>query len=254
MKNKISIILMIFLWTLRISPVWAGGVERDTSQPAKLSLVFVNQIQGQRVLLRDPTYVNPFGEQYTINKLRYYVSHISLSSASDNYTFTQTYLINQAKEDSRRIQLELPAGTYNGIHFLLGVDSLHNVSGAQTGALDPTKDMFWTWNTGYVMLKMEGQSPASPLVNHKYEFHTGGFSGPWSVLQHINLDFKNPLSLPGGQTIQLIINADINDLWEGAHSINIAEHANITAPGKLAQSLSENYARMFSLGKIKVIE
>jgi hypothetical protein len=34
------------------------------------------------------------------------------------------------------------------IKFLLGVDSLKNVSGIQTGALDPAKGMFWTWNTG----------------------------------------------------------------------------------------------------------
>ncbi len=69
--------------------------------------------------------------------------------------------------------------------FLLGVDSLHNVSGAQTDALDPAKDMFWTWNTGYVMAKLEGNSPSSALVNNKYEFHVGGFSGKYNVLKKI---------------------------------------------------------------------
>ena len=53
----------------------------------------------------------------------------------------------------------MPAGNYNSLSFLLGVDSMHNVSGAQTGALDPANDMFWTWNSGYVMAKMEGASP-----------------------------------------------------------------------------------------------
>ena len=37
----------------------------------------------------------------------------------------------------------------------LGVDSLRNVTGVQTGALDPAMDMYWTWNTGYVMAKLE---------------------------------------------------------------------------------------------------
>jgi hypothetical protein len=48
-----------------------------------------------------------------------------------------------------------------GIRFLLGVDSARNVSGIQTGALDPARGMFWTWNSGYVMAKIEGSSPSA---------------------------------------------------------------------------------------------
>lgn len=250
MKNKLNILLMIASGVLWACSGLGGTVVKDTSAPATVSLVFQNEVKASPVVLRDSSYVNPFGEQYTISKLRYYVSHITLVSESGSYTFAKHYLVDQADDESQTIKFDAPEGVYKSMHFLLGVDSLHNVSGAQTGALDPTKDMFWTWNTGYVMLKMEGNSPASTLFNQKYEFHTGGFSGPWSVLQNIQLNFEEPvLFTPTGGT-QFFISADINKLWKGNHSIKIADDANITAPGKLAQSLSENYARMFSLKKI----
>ena len=66
----------------------------------------------------------------------------------------------KANQNHRLLNLYLPEGDYTELQFLLGVDSLHNVSGAQTDDLDPAKDMFWTWNSGYVMAKMEGNSPA----------------------------------------------------------------------------------------------
>lgn len=79
---------------------------------------------------------------------------------------------------------------YDSITFLIGVDSLHNVSGAQTGALDPVNDMFWTWNSGYVMAKLEGNSSSSPQMNQKFEYHIGGYSGKHNVVKKLSFRFN----------------------------------------------------------------
>ena len=63
------------------------------------------------------------------------------------------HLVNQAIDSSLSFTISLAANKYDSVGFLLGVDSAGNTSGAQTGALDPLNDMFWTWNTGYVMEK-----------------------------------------------------------------------------------------------------
>jgi hypothetical protein len=90
------------------------------------------------------------------------------------------------------------------------------------------------------------------LVNHKYEFHIGGFSGQYNVLKNIQLHFPENKSIQFSKdkTTEIIINADVNAWWKDPNEIKIAEHANITAPGKLALAISDNYSKMFSIEKI----
>lgn len=223
------------------------------NQSAQIKITFKNKVGNTAIALRDSTYLNPFGEEYSINKLRYYISQVSLINSEMTFGERDSYhLVDEALPESQSIVFQAPTGHYNSLQFLLGVDSLHNVSGAQTGALDPTKDMFWTWNTGYVMAKMEGNSSASKQVNNKYEFHIGGYAGPFCVNKLIKLDLSDSSSLEfkTGKTTEIIIEANINTWWKGAHDIKIAEHPVIATPGKMALEISNNYAKMFSIKKV----
>ena len=151
----------------------------NQSPSSAVKLIFMNNVKGSKIAFNDSTYTNSFGEKYIITKLRYYVTNVSLQNGHNSIKEKNSYhLIDESKTESQVINFSIPEGDYTSLQFLLGVDSLHNVSGAQTDDLDPAKDMFWTWNTGYVMAKMEGNSPSSKLVNNKFEFHIGGFSGP----------------------------------------------------------------------------
>ena len=222
------------------------------SQLSAVKLTFVNNVKASKIVCNDSTYINSFGEKYIITKLRYYVTNVSLQNGNNNIKEKNSYhLIDESKTESRVINFPIPEGDYTSLQFLLGVDSLHNVSGAQTGDLDPAKDMFWTWNSGYVMAKMEGNSPSSKLVNNKFEFHIGGFSGPYNVLKQVWLNFpEKTLHFVAGKTYEIIINADINTWWQHPHDIKISEHANITSPGKFAREISDNYVNMFHIEKI----
>ena len=224
----------------------------EKSKYATVKIIFTNTINGNKIVLNDSTYTNSFGERYTISKLRYYISNVSIDNIYKNSVEINVYhLIDGSKPESQFINLSIPAAAYNAINFLIGVDSLHNVSGAQTDDLDPTKDMFWTWNSGYVMAKMEGNSPASKLVNNKFEYHIGGFSGPYNVLKKVHLNFRRKsFQFDEGKNYTIIINADINTWWQAPHNIKIAEHANITSPGENAKNVSDNYANMFHIEKI----
>jgi len=37
---------------------------------------------------------------------------------------------------------------WKSLSFLLGVDTVRNHTGSQTGDLSPSKSMYWNWNTG----------------------------------------------------------------------------------------------------------
>ncbi len=222
--------------------------------PSRIKITFKNRVGDKGIVLHDSLYTNPFDETYTITKLRYYITNFSVVK-SDLKTFEEKksyHLIDESIEASQSFSFDIPAGSYKSVQFLLGVDSLHNVSGAQTGDLDPTKDMFWTWNSGYVMAKMEGNSPSSQVVNNKFEYHIGGYSGPLHVIKSIQLDFGggNDLKVEAGRTIEIIIDANISSWWKGTSDVKIAEHPVITTPGKMARAISDNYEKMFSIEKI----
>lgn len=219
--------------------------------PVQVKLSFINYVKENKIVLNDSTYTNPFKETYKITKLRYYITNIVLQKDPDEFTERNSYhLIDESKAASQVINLSIPPGDYNSVRFLLGVDSLRNVSGAQTDDLDPAKDMFWTWNTGYVMAKMEGNSPDSKMVNNKFEFHVGGFSGAYNVLKQLHLPFAKTTRFEPGKSYEIVIVADINSWWQMPNDIKIAEHPVITTPGKFAKEISDNYANMFSLNKI----
>lgn len=215
-----------------------------------LKITFQNLIAGNPMVLNSITYVNPFLEIYTVKKFRYYISNVTAGSGKYSSSETNSYhLIDQSVPASLSFTFPAYEGTSSSFSFVLGVDSLRNVSGAQTGALDPANDMFWTWSSGYVMAKMEGNSPASTLVNNAFEFHIGGFSGVNNVLKTITLDLPagQPLNIHEGKTSEIIIQAEANSWWQDPNDMKIAVNPSITSPGPLARKMSDNYSKMFTV-------
>jgi hypothetical protein len=156
-------------------------------------------------------------------------------------------LVKESVTGSKLIELQVPAGRYTKLGFLIGVDSIRNVSGVQTGALDPAEGMFWTWSTGYIMAKMEATSPNSTEPAQKVQYHIGGFSGTNNTLEWVELDLPAAAE-PTGTTISTIaLRAEANAWFAGAAPLRIADHANITSPGPLAVQVAGNYANMFAV-------
>jgi hypothetical protein len=218
-----------------------------------VKITFVNTVKGKPLQLNTGTYINPFAEVYSVTKFKYYISHVALAFNSTVFNDPEIFhLVDESNADALHFSFSINAGSYNALNFLLGVDSIYNVSGAQTGALDPLNDMFWTWNNGYVMAKMEGHSPQSKLVNNKVEFHIGGFMVANNVLKNIALNFPagKSLTIQEGKTSELIIEADFDKWWQQPNDIKITEHAVCTTPGPLAKKIADNYSKMFSIKAI----
>jgi hypothetical protein len=225
----------------------------DSPNMGLLKVTFINTVKGNKMQLNNTSYTNPFGEEYTISKFKYYISNIALAFPDGFYKETDSYhLVNENDPASLSFGFTVTANTYHSVMFMLGVDSIKNVSGAQTGALDPLNDMFWTWNTGYVMAKMEGRSPQSKVVNAKVEFHIGGFYGPNNVLKKFQFSFPAGMTLDirEGKTSEIIIEADFDKWWQGPNELKIGDNPVCTTPGELAKKFADNYSRMFTLKNV----
>lgn len=222
-----------------------------SATPGTVKITLKNTVKGNAIVLNTGTYLNGFGEQYSISKFKYYISNISLGGVPINGLY---FLVDESNPASLSFTFNAPANSYSSISFLIGVDSTRNVSGAQTGALDPLNDMFWTWNSGYIMAKMEGNSPQSTVVNNKVEYHIGGFSGVNSVLTNQQFMFSpafSHLNVREGKTSEILIEADIDKWWQGSFNLKIAEKPVAIHPGALAKSISANYSNMFKIVDVK---
>lgn len=219
-----------------------------------LKITFQNKVKGSPMLLFTGGYTNSFGESYIITKFKYYVSHVSISGAGLTAKNDGYYLVDEGNASSLSFNLEAPESTYSTISFLLGVDSTRNVSGAQTGALDPLNDMFWTWNSGYIMAKMEGTSPQSTVVNKKVEYHIGGFAGANSVLKTPSLTIPVPamqnIEIREGKVTEVFIDVDFDKWWQGAFDLKIASNPAVTHPGATAKNIADNYINMFKVANV----
>jgi hypothetical protein len=104
-----------------------------------------------------------------IDKLRWY---LSLPTAGKKGS--KAWLLDLADSASLYQQMSRPVN--NKISLLFGIDSAIQVAGVGTGALDPLRGMYWTWQTGYVQWKMEGAIRVDGLES-PLELHLGGFDG-----------------------------------------------------------------------------
>ena len=175
----------------------------------KLTIRFENFIGDKTLKLDSVYYKNALGQSYNVSMFKYYVGNFHLKNKGGKEFISHGYfLINQEDKGSMQITIDsVPFGEYNGIDFTLGVDSIDNCSGAQSGVLDPVNGMFWAWNTGYIFLKMEGLSPVSNSTGKRLEFHIGGYKSPNNCIKSIVLE---RLIIVGGKGSQgITISADL---------------------------------------------
>ena len=227
----------------------AGCQKSIEAKTGMVKFTFRNMVNTVPMALDAATYTNPFGETYTISRFKYYVSNIRLTGASTAIENESYHLLDESIPASLSFSFDTDENSFSGISFLLGVDSTRNVSGAQTGALDPLNDMFWTWNSGYIMAKMEGTSPQSNQTGNRIEYHIGGFSGVNNTLKAINLPFpsgKN-LVISEGKTSDITLEADFNKWWQTPNDIKITNLPVCTTPGALAKQVADNYSKMFTI-------
>lgn len=245
--NKRTALTFLFV----VATSFAGYCKKNENSVGKavVQLGIAHVVNNTPLVLNDGRYVNAANDSFTVSMFKYYISNVKLTGENGKeYKESNSYhLINEVKPGSKEFSLNIPAGRYKQISFLVGVDSLHNVSGAQDGALDPLNAMFWDWNTGYIMLKMEGLLLQN---NSELAFHLGGFKGKNKVLRRVNISFPEPLEVVNGRTPKIFLKADLAELFKTPNTISFSKTSAITIEGPEACMIADNFMDMFSLDHI----
>jgi hypothetical protein len=244
-----KIIFFSALTWLIAGPLFAfTSIRPDTG---KIILDFKNVVNGLPLTLNDSVarYRNANGDSFSITTFKYYVSNIILTNTKGrSVAIPDTYfLINAADTASLKQTVKgVPAGNYRSITFTIGVDSARNFDGVQSGCLDPANGMFWTWNSGYIFLKLEGYSPQSAAKMHKLTFHVGGIKRQ-NTLRSFSHSFVKPLNIKGNMAAYLSITTDAGALFKGNTVIEFAK-LSYTMGGPNAVLLADNYTQgLFSV-------
>lgn len=249
-KNILTFILLLASVTSLLFPACKKDNVSDDN-PVVTILPRLNieldHLAGNQKFYFDSTYTTGNGDQITADIFKYYISNITLVGINNQeYKVPESYfLVDHSKQESLRLKLsELPAGSFKSIKFMIGVDSTRCVSGAQTGALDPVNGMFWTWNTGYIFLKLEGTSPAIP--SNDFIYHIGGFKGSNVNNKVVELSFDGDiLTLQNNTNPEVHLVVDILEIFENPNTIDLSSFANsVTIPNASANMIAENYVNM----------
>lgn len=253
MTNKLKQLLVIS--ALSLSAASCDKVDDDptptnpTVKASEIHIKFNNRVGDDPLALGTSQYTNESNELYTVSKFNYYISNIKfIKKDNSEYAEPESYhLIQQNVSGSEHFHVaNVPAGEYKAVTFMIGVDEARNTGGAQTGALAVDNGMFWTWSTGYIMAKLEGNSSSSSNPDQSFKQHVGGFNGEFSGIRTVTLTFPNTISTGNDASGDVVVKADLKK-WFGPNTVTIENNSNIMMPSAVSKKIADNYANMFSI-------
>jgi hypothetical protein len=230
-------------------------VEPVLTKNGTLKLQLESDINGSKIKLNSVKYLNEHLDTFTVSSLKYYISNIRLKDASGNfYTVPESYYLIDVSisNDTTLIIPNIPEGDYIQAEVAVGIDSIRNHTGAQTGALDPTvaSVMFWSWSAGYKFVVLEGT------------YKTAGSNGIQPLVYHIADDpnFKiytfnaasanwTDLTIREGKTTKIKTTVNFEEMFKSPNTISF-DIMNNVAGGAESITIANNYADMIRVTEV----
>lgn len=207
------------------------------SQSNSVSITFNPTFTGKQINIADSAFYLRDSSNFQIEVLKFYISKLQLLK-NGKVVFTEkpsAFLIDISKPLSCKINFTKYID-FDAIQFNLGIDSTTNVSGAMGGDLDPTKGMYWTWQSGYINFKLEGKNNLCKTRNHEFQYHLGGYASPFNCLQTVQLAVKNKS--------KVVIDLDVKKIID---NIDFKKQHSIMSPTSEAVYFSALVAKAFSV-------
>jgi hypothetical protein len=195
---------------------------------------------GKHDLELNKKYISTKNDTLQIDLFKFYISSISVQFSDNSIFIQQNSYHLVAFENKRSMQIPLcknKKSSIKKITFNIGIDSIASTSGVLAGDLDPTKGMYWAWQSGFINMKIEGKSSSCITRKNQFQFHIGGYLQPNYAIREIVLEPKKTTSI-----IDIIV-----DTAAIFSEISLSKSNSIMVPGKLAMEIANFSTRMFSI-------
>jgi hypothetical protein len=215
-----------------------------TPQSTEMELNLAYNVDGNPFITNSLVYLNTAGNTYSITKLVYFLSQISLIKADSSIVLLKDYSYVDASiaATNQWSFKDMPAGNYIGIKFNIGLDSLHNISDTLANTIDNI-NMKWPdmMGGGYHFMKLEGYFKDSTGTSYGYNMHLGTNIS----LVPIRL-FKN-ISITANAMNPLNLKMNINEWFRNPHTYNFNTDGNyIMGNAILMKKIADNGVDVFS--------
>lgn len=169
MKVKTTIPVLLTAFVLLFSACKKDATHSD------LSLNLRHLVEGNEVTLNSIQYTNPAGNNFSVERLVYYISDIRLTDDAGNEYFWDDYQFVDIDDASTHTLLlnQVPVGNYTGMTALIGLNATRNAEGLENTV--DNNNMIWpqAMGGGYHFMKLEGRFEASNSDIIGYAMHLG---------------------------------------------------------------------------------
>ncbi len=218
--------------------------EEDEASNARINFQMMHYVGNEAVEFDNIEYTNSFGNLYSVSRLQYFISDISLEMKDGTEVFIdQEFYVDGLEESTTTLvpESQVPVGEYISVSFIFGLSAEKNIAGAFPNP--PENNMEWPppLGSGYHYMKLEGKIDSSGTVNN-YQAHTGPTNGNQNFIE---------VTLPGsaftvsGNEVTLFIKMDINKWWEGPNLFDLNQMTMVMGNQEIQQKLQENGGDVF---------
>lgn len=224
---KTAFILILFLFSIL-------GLSQNSQDSLKINFDFV--FNNEKLEL-GKKFISKSNDTLEISSLKFYVSNFNLEFDNETTLSNNGIFLMDIENKSNLIVIKLnneaKEKTINKVIFSVGIDSLTNVSGALEGDLDPTKGMYWAWQSGYINFKIEGKSKNCLTPKNKFQFHIGGYLSLFETIRQVSVYPRKK---------EVLVMVDVSKLFS---EIKLSETNSVMIPGERAVYMANLITKMF---------
>lgn len=212
----------------------------------QMQIDFNHVVEGDSLVFGQK-YHNAAGNEYSVSKLKYFVSGLRLYAGGER-AFAKNYpvVINGRYADEQQWVIDdIPAGRYDSLQFILGIVPEHNITNGLD--LEPhNMEMFWPVDMGggYHFMKFEGH------WQHGSDF--GGYAFHLGLNEnHVRHHYRHSFHIEEAQPLHLLAIMDMNRWFDTPHHYDLRVEGGYTmGDSRQMKMLVENGSNAISL-KIK---
>lgn len=220
-----------------------------TAKAASLEIAMHHRSGNDPLLLDSLRYRNRAGEDWSVSRLSYLISGLSLQR-EDGSWFDMTGSLAWMNASTRRqsmLQSGIPSGKYQSLRFHVGVSPADNAADPAKWAPDHPLNpnvcgLHWSWQGGYIFMALEGLHRSGNAKPEGYSFHLARDPFRTEITLKVDLNLRESAIIP--------VDFDVTALIDGVKNLSFAKDGTTTHSrdgDPLAVALKENMKRAFSV-------
>lgn len=266
MKNiKMKRLNILLIFGLIVIGISISSCNKTKKQTAVLKILFEQEVKDKPFEFNKFLYKAKAGYPYEIMTLRYFTSDFDIYTADNHKIHLDTFHYREADkahEYTKALIIDnFPAGTYEGLSFIHGLNEKWNkpIKGTEAHSLpntvDEYLDMYWPWQDDgqYHYMKYEG-AYVKDGDTLSFKLHTGPTDGNQNYIKIEKIPFDKS-TVNEGDTMVIHLVLDLNEWIENPIDYDFHKFGKGIMKNQNAQDILKNNGKTaYSVKKVEILK